>query len=67
MVKATRLPAPEPKFLTKWIAKGTFVVPYGIMSAVEFDLTDIMDKIVVDDWGAMRTGSPLWFVAPACR
>ena len=27
------------------------VVPYGTMSAVELSLTDIMDKIVVDDWG----------------
>ena len=26
------------------------------MSAVELSLTDIMDKIVVDDWGQCRTG-----------
>lgn len=58
MVEATRLPAPEPKFLTRWIGKGAFVVPYGTMSAVEFDLTDIMDKIVVDDWGQCGPGRP---------
>jgi alanine dehydrogenase len=58
MVEATRLPAPEPKFLTEWVSKGAFVVPYGTMSAVEFDLTDIMDKIVVDDWGQCGPGRP---------
>ena len=26
-------------------------MPYGTVSAVELSLTDIMDKIVVDDWG----------------
>lgn len=58
MVEATRLPAPAPEFLTRWISKGAFVVPYGTMSAVEFDLTDIMDKIVVDDWGQCGPGRP---------
>ena len=28
------------------------------MSALEFDLTDIMDKIVVDDWGQFGPGKP---------
>ncbi len=28
------------------------------MSAVELSLTDIMDKIVVDDWGQCRKGLP---------
>jgi ornithine cyclodeaminase len=28
------------------------------MSAVEFDLTDVMDKIVVDDWGQCEPGRP---------
>lgn len=58
MVEATRLPAPEPKFRTEWIKKGAYVVPYGTMSAVEFDLTDIMDKILVDDWGQCGPGRP---------
>jgi alanine dehydrogenase len=31
-------------------------VPYGTMSAVELSLTDIMAKMVVDDWGQCRGG-----------
>ena len=38
-------------------SRGAFVVPYGTMSAVELSLTDIMDKIVVDDWGQCRSGA----------
>jgi ornithine cyclodeaminase len=58
MVEASRLPAPEPLFKTEWIKQGAFVVPYGTMSAVELSLTDIMDKMVVDDWGQCRKGLP---------
>ena len=58
LVEASRLPAPEPLFKTAWIKKGAFVVPYGTMSAVELSLTDIMDKMVVDDWGQCRKGLP---------
>ena len=39
-----------------WIKKGACVIPYGTMSAVELSLTDIMDKIVMDDWGQARSG-----------
>lgn len=56
MVEASRLDRPEPLFRTEWVKKGAFVVPYGTMSAVELDLTDVMDKIVVDDWGQCRGG-----------
>ena len=58
VVEASRLPRPAPLLRTKWIAKGAFVVPYGTMSAVELSLTDIMDKMVVDDWGQCRKGLP---------
>ncbi|WP_395022658.1 ornithine cyclodeaminase family protein [Dongia sp.] len=58
LVEASRLPAPEPLFKTEWIKRGAFVVPYGTMSAVELSLTDIMDKMVVDDWGQCRKGLP---------
>ena len=58
MVEATRLSAPAPLFKTNWVKKGALVVPYGTMSAVEFDLTDIMDKIIVDDWGQCGPGRP---------
>ena len=56
VVEASRLPRPEPLLRTEWIQPGAFVVPYGTMSAVELSLTDIMDKVVVDDWGQCRTG-----------
>jgi alanine dehydrogenase len=58
MVEASRLSAPEPLFKTAWIEPGAFVVPYGTMSAVELSLTDVMDKMVVDDWGQCRKGLP---------
>jgi ornithine cyclodeaminase len=56
LVEASRLPAPEPHFKTSWVEKGAFVVPYGTMSAVEFSLTDVMDKLLVDDWGQCKGG-----------
>ena len=56
VVEASRLLAPEPMLKTAWIKKGAFVVPYGTMSAIELSLTDIMDKLVVDDWGQCKTG-----------
>jgi alanine dehydrogenase len=56
VVEASRLARPEPLLRTEWIERGALVIPYGTMSAVELSLTDIMDKIVVDDWGQCRTG-----------
>ena len=56
VVEASRLPAPEPLLKTEWIKPGALVIPYGTMSAVELSLTDIMAKIVVDDWGQARAG-----------
>jgi ornithine cyclodeaminase len=56
VVEASRLPEPTPLLRTEWIKPGALVVPYGTMSAVELSLTDIVDKIVVDDWGQCRTG-----------
>jgi len=58
VVEASRLAAPEPLLRTEWIAPGALVVPYGTMSAVEITLTDVMTKIVVDDWGQCRKGLP---------
>lgn len=51
VVEASRLGAPTPLLRTQWIRKGALVIPYGTMSAVEINLTDIMDKVVMDDWG----------------
>ncbi len=51
VVEAARLVEPEPLLKTAWIKTGALVMPYGTMSAVELSLTDIMDKILMDDWG----------------
>jgi ornithine cyclodeaminase len=56
VVEASRLMKPEPMLKTAWIKPGAFVVPYGTMSAVELSLTDIMAKLVVDDWGQCKGG-----------
>ncbi len=56
VVEASRLEKPEPLLKTEWIARGTLVVPYGTMSAVELSLTDIADKFVMDDWGQAGAG-----------
>ena len=58
VVEASRLPEPQPMLLTSWIKPGALVIPYGTMSAVEISLTDIMTKMVVDDWGQCRKGLP---------
>ena len=58
VVEASRLAQPEPLLKTEWIKHGALVIPYGTMSAVELSLTDIMDKVVVDDWGQCRKGLP---------
>jgi alanine dehydrogenase len=58
VVEASRLAEPQPLLKTEWIKAGALVMPYGTMSAVELSLTDIMDKIVVDDWGQCRKGQP---------
>ena len=58
VVEASRLPEPQPLLKTEWIKAGALVVPYGTMSAVELSLTDIMSKVVVDDWGQCRKGLP---------
>jgi ornithine cyclodeaminase len=51
VIEAARLVKPTPLLLTAWIKKGALVMPYGTMSAVELTLVDIMDKILMDDWG----------------
>jgi ornithine cyclodeaminase len=56
LVEASRLTEPEPLFHTEWVGPGAFVVPYGTMSAVELDLLDVMDKVVVDDWREAQSG-----------
>jgi ornithine cyclodeaminase len=56
VVEATRLLEPEPILHTAWLDDVAFVVPYGTMSAVEPDLLDAIDKVVVDDWEQCKPG-----------
>ena len=56
VVEASRLEKPQALLKTEWIRKGACVIPYGTMSAVELSLTDIMDKMVMDDWGQAKAG-----------
>ena len=56
LVEASRLTVPEPLLRTAWVRPGAFVVPYGTVSAVELDLLDVMDKVVVDDWREAQSG-----------
>jgi alanine dehydrogenase len=56
VVEAARLEKPEPLLKTEWIQKRSLVIPYGTMSMVELTLTDVMDKVVVDDWCQAQAG-----------
>jgi alanine dehydrogenase len=56
MVEATRLTEPAVLLRTEWVTPGTTVIPYGTVSAVDLDLVDVMDKVVVDDWGQATAG-----------
>jgi ornithine cyclodeaminase len=56
LVEASRLTEPEPLLRTAVVQPGAFVVPYGTISAVELDLLDVMDKVVVDDWREAQSG-----------
>jgi alanine dehydrogenase len=56
VVEASRLTEPQPLLRTEWISPGALVVPYGTVSAVELSLTDVMDKVVVDDWRQAQAG-----------
>lgn len=56
LVEASRLSEPTPLLRTAQVKQGAFVVPYGTVSAVEIDLLDVMDKVVVDDWRESSSG-----------
>lgn len=56
LVEASRLSTPEPLLKSAWIKPGALVIPYGTISAVEDDITDMMHKIVVDDWRQCLVG-----------
>ncbi|HWD79129.1 MAG TPA: ornithine cyclodeaminase family protein [Kribbella sp.] len=56
LVEATRLTEPEPLLRTAAVKPGALVIPYGTVSAVELDLLDVIDKVVVDDWREAQSG-----------
>lgn len=56
LVEASRLTEPAPLLRTEWVKPGALVVPYGTVSAIELSLTEIMDKVVVDDWSQAGVG-----------
>ena len=56
LVEASRLTEPSPLLRTSAVGPGALVVPYGTVSAVELDLLDVMDKVVVDDWREAQSG-----------
>ena len=56
MVEASRLETPEPLFRTEWVRPGALVIPYGTQITVEDNITDIMDKILVDHWDQCLIG-----------
>ena len=56
LVEASRLTEPEPLLRTDAVKPGALVVPYGTVSAVQPDLLDVMDKVVVDDWREAQSG-----------
>ncbi len=56
LVEASRLDTPQPLLKTAWVEPGALVIPYGTISAVEDDLADVMDKIVVDHWQQCLVG-----------
>ncbi|MCE2518693.1 MAG: ornithine cyclodeaminase family protein [Alphaproteobacteria bacterium] len=56
LVEASRLETPQPLLKTAWVEPGALVIPYGTISAVEDDLDDVMDKIVVDHWQQCLVG-----------
>jgi ornithine cyclodeaminase len=56
LVEASRLEKPAPLLRTADVKPGALVIPYGTVSAVELDLLEVMDKVVVDDWRESRSG-----------
>jgi ornithine cyclodeaminase len=56
LVEASRLEEPQVLLRTAAVKPGAFVVPYGTISAVDLDLLEVMDKVVVDDWREARAG-----------
>lgn len=57
MVEASRLAEREELFRADWVTPGTCVIPYGTVSALDIRMTEIMDKVVIDDFSQFRAGN----------
>ena len=58
LVEASRLNEPEALVRKEFLRPGTFLVPYGTISALELTLLDAVDKLVVDNWRESQSGNP---------
>lgn len=67
VVEATRLAEPEPLLQTAWLEACTLLVPYGTMSALELDVLERMDKVLVDDWAQCKRDDPFGALRPHVR
>ena len=67
VVEAMRLTAPEPILRTAWLRDCRLLVPYGTMSALELDVLDGIDKVVVDDWRQCRQDDGFGALRPHVR
>jgi len=56
MVEASRLNQPTPLFETRFVKPGALVIPYGTMSSLPLEFTDLIDAFVMDDLGQMDAG-----------
>ncbi|MFE0027334.1 ornithine cyclodeaminase family protein [Amycolatopsis sp. NPDC059021] len=56
LVEASRLTEPEALVRKEYLRPGTFLVPYGTISALELTILDAVDKVVVDNWRESRSG-----------
>ena len=67
VVEATRLPEPEPILRTRWLDSCNLLIPYGTKSALELDILERMDKVVVDDWAQCRRDDDFGALRPHVR
>ena len=67
VVEATRLPEPEPILRTRWLDACSLLIPYGTKSALELDVLETMDKVVVDDWAQCRRDDEFGALRPHVR
>ena len=67
VVEATRLSEPDPILRTSWLGSCSLLIPYGTKSALELDVLERMDKVVVDDWAQCRRDDEFGALRPHVR